>query len=838
MIEQIRRVGTINDLECVESLDTIFDYFAHQVFASASAPTRDFLLRTAALPRMTPATAREISGQADASRVLDHLYRRSLFTDRRLGEQPTYQYHALFRSFLEARALEQLGAGEWVRISRHAGQLLEAQGLQEDAIEVYRSIQDWDSVIRIIRACAQTLLAHGRWQTLRDWIDALPPTLGLTDAWLPYWYGTALLAMHPTQARKALEQAYGLFAARGDVEGQLRSTSGIIEARFLETVDHRLLDPWLLIHERLLGVAEETCPAAVRLQAHSAMLIGTLYRQPGNPGLKASVAQTLALLDSDLGTNEKLAAASFLLVYTGYTGDFDTAAQVIPLGATLAERPEATAMNRGTWFNWLGYNHFYSFDTEAAHRALNNAARIAEEQNLQPVAFVAAYFHGMLERSLRHFDRAEKHLDHLRAIANGRSLIQTAIGHALAGWLAVRPGGDPAQAIEHGRAAWTISRQLGSPSYLVHWGTPLIYGLIERGQFEEGLSLLQEQREALAGTAIRCYDPLFLCVDATAALRRGDEPHARDLVSQMFAMARAGGYGAYLTRLFPWMPRLCELALEHGVEAGYVAGLVCQTGWPPASQAAMDWPWRWRVSTLGRFELVRDGQPLEFGRKSPKRPLALLRALIAAGPGGAPVHALSDHLWSDHEADRAHHSLEAAVHRLRRLLGDPDLVQLKDNRVSLDAGRMWVDAWAFEELTQRHERARQLPVAGGDLWRAISLYRGKFLPDDEDAVWTLSARERLRDRFVSCVGALGRYLENAGDPTQAIDCYRRGIETDDLAEGFYQGLMRCYGALGMAADGMIAYRRMRENLSAIRGALPSPESEILYRRLSSNRERF
>ena len=39
-------------------------------------------------------------------------------------------------------------------------------------------------------------------------------------------------------------------------------------------------------------------------------------------------------------------------------------------------------MNRGTWFNWLGYNYFYSFDTEAACRALERAARIAAEENL------------------------------------------------------------------------------------------------------------------------------------------------------------------------------------------------------------------------------------------------------------------------------------------------------------------------------------------------------------------------------------------------------------------------------------------------------------------------
>ena len=159
-------------------------------------------------------------------------------------------------------------------------------------------------------------------------------------------------------------------------------------------------------------------------------------------------------------------------------------------------------------------------------------------------------------------------------------------------------------------------------------------------------------------------------------------------------------------------------------------------------------------------------------------------------------------------------------------------MQLKDNRVWLDATRLWVDAWAFEELSQR---ARQLPGASSELWRALSLYRGQFLPDDADAVWALSTRERLRDRFVSCIGALGRHFEGAGDPTGRSTATVAASMPTIWSEPFYQGLMRCYGALGMAAEGMMAYRRMHESLTVVRRTRPSPESEALYRRLSADR---
>ena len=52
---------------------------------------------------MTATMAQELTGRVDSEAMLEDLYRRGLFTDRRATEPPTYQYHDLFRAFLARR---------------------------------------------------------------------------------------------------------------------------------------------------------------------------------------------------------------------------------------------------------------------------------------------------------------------------------------------------------------------------------------------------------------------------------------------------------------------------------------------------------------------------------------------------------------------------------------------------------------------------------------------------------------------------------------------------------------------------------------------------------------
>jgi DNA-binding SARP family transcriptional activator len=228
-----------------------------------------------------------------------------------------------------------------------------------------------------------------------------------------------------------------------------------------------------------------------------------------------------------------------------------------------------------------------------------------------------------------------------------------------------------------------------------------------------------------------------------------------------------------------------------------------------------------RVRTLGAFEVRLNDAPIEFGRKAPRKTLALLKAVIARG-GSAPEGALLDTFWPDEEGDVAARSLAAAVHRLRALLGDGDAVLQQGGQVALDRERVWVDAWAFERAL---ERGRDAPLD------ALALYRGAFLAEEEGEAWPVAMRERLRSRFIQAVGDHAARLEAARCDEDAIAWYLRGLDADSVVEPFYQGLMRCYHRLDRLPEAVSAYRRLKQTLSVVLSLPPSAGTERLYRSL-------
>ena len=98
--EHLSRRGATLEESLGEGKEDIFQYFAGEIFGGAKPENQHILMLTAIPPSITPADAIALTGNEEAPRLLEYLYRRHLFTDRRRGEELSYHYHALFREFL------------------------------------------------------------------------------------------------------------------------------------------------------------------------------------------------------------------------------------------------------------------------------------------------------------------------------------------------------------------------------------------------------------------------------------------------------------------------------------------------------------------------------------------------------------------------------------------------------------------------------------------------------------------------------------------------------------------------------------------------------------------
>lgn len=353
-------------------------------------------------------------------------------------------------------------------------------------------------------------------------------------------------------------------------------------------------------------------------------------------------------------------------------------------------------------------------------------------------------------------------------------------------------------------------------------------GLAASGQREALAKNLAEQRRLLKGTCLEHFDCEAGMVEAWDALKHGESDRGYALLAAVLKRSRTIDC-RYLNifRCTSIFRDVLAEALIAGIEVAYVTETIRRFRVAPPWRATESWPWAVKVHTLGRFEVVIDGATLEFSGKAPRKPLALLKAIVAMGPNAVPVSALIDALWPDEEGDAARKSLDVTVARLRRLLGRPDAVIVSDEAVSLNPKLCLTDAQSFQvrvEAAQTTEQRRQ----------ACAVYGGTFLPGDLDVPWSAKRREGLRHRFIRLVEDLGLSAEEERDWSEAIESYRRGLEADELAETFHQGLMRCYRALGRHAEGISTYRRLRHTLSVTLGIAPSEHSQALARALQQD----
>lgn len=824
LLAHARAAGAAAAAETPASREALFDYFGTELFNASPPETRHLLLRTALLPWVSPTMAIALSGQEDAGARLDALCRRHLFTERHDAPAPAYRYHALFREFLAARIEQTYTPSERLGLAHKSAALLEQAGEVDAAISLYHSGGDEGAAVQLILAHAPAMAAQGRLQTLAGWIGALSADSAESTPWLMYWQGLCQMMADAAAARSRLETAFHRFRNAGDTFAQALTAAALVESYLLEMRDLSPLDTWLEVLQQLLAASPTIPDASLALRVQSCLLLGLLYRKPDSVQIAPCAECVYQLMATEAEGNVRLAAANRLLQYFGWIGDGKAAERILVQFRPQFGDPQLTPLNKWDWLiQEAWYYQFCRYEPDKVNEALECALDISECNGLSFLVTVCQLRVAMVCLENGDASGADRELAKVAAAIDAGVRADMAWFHWLKSWLALLQG-ETSTAIEYATRSTQWAAATGSAPRHAVGKLNEAFALADAGDIRAALACMRAAR-----TLVKLKSPLFVFVsglgEADLLLKLDEATKAEGVLRHTLALGREHG----LFNTWQWLPkpiaRVCAYALEHGIEPDYVRELIRKRGLKPPSPAVADWPWPVRIHTLGRFAVEIDSIPMEYGHKPPKKPLALLKAIIALDGQGATEHQLIDALWPDEEADAAHEALNVALYRLRKLLGHAEAVQLHDGRLALDAGTCWVDALAFERLVREADQAAiRDPV---DLMqRALALYAGHFLADADEA-WAISLRERLRSQFSRLVCACGAALRLAGRWDEALACYRRGLETDELAEEFCQGVMRCCHRLERPSEGVSAYHRLRQALSAVLGVLPSPETESL-----------
>jgi LuxR family maltose regulon positive regulatory protein len=845
LLEQTPAPGAIPSLPDLSAPQLVFDYLAGEIFQKTDAATQELLLKTSYLPQMTADMACAVSGLTDAGERLNGMHRNNYFVALKQGHpQAVYEYHPLFREFALARANATFSKDQRHHLQLASAELLEANGLTAEAVLLLRAAGGWKPMEAVIRRHARDMLDSGRSETLAQWVEALPRDVQEKNPWTLYWLALARVHVSPRESRLLQERAHKLFSMQSNVDarGLVFTCSGAMDAILYEVDDFSLLDRWISIMDKLLRDQPALVSGALEARIACSLFTSMVIRQPHHPQIEywADRAYHASAAQTDL--NLRLSVEPRIALGIAYGGHFPKAAAVLEGVRRIVAREEVRPADLAMFHLVEATFFMLTAQRQPCYDAVQRGLEIERTEGVTIMSHQLLAYGAGGALAVGDLDTSEKMLRAFDALPHTNARFDLCLYHLFSTWLALRKH-DAVLAFQQQKLALKTAIEVGCPVFEALCRMAAAHVQYRGNDVRGALASFQHvydiarpiRNHLLEFTGLMCY--------AYVALDSGRRPRSgMRALRQALEVAKPRSYLSHLLWLPESLSWLCSIALESSIETDFVSQLIHQRKLTIDALATpvLDWPWPVRVHTLGKFRVIRDGNPIAFSGKAQKRPFDLLKAIIAHGSRDVPEERITQSLWPRIDGDSAHRSFATTLHRLRKLLGEERAITLSEGKVSLDGRYIWVDTWALEHHIERITQVLRLPPVGTDAAQIaeagdliLHQYQGSFLDNEAEEAWALPMRERLRRRFLRAVSDLQRYWQQAAQPERAIELLERALELDSTAESLYRNLMTCYADQGRRADAAETYRRCEKILRANLNVAPSAETSALHERLVS-----
>jgi predicted ATPase/DNA-binding SARP family transcriptional activator len=237
------------------------------------------------------------------------------------------------------------------------------------------------------------------------------------------------------------------------------------------------------------------------------------------------------------------------------------------------------------------------------------------------------------------------------------------------------------------------------------------------------------------------------------------------------------------------------------------------------------------VALLGPVEVRRDGQLLAVPSGKPTE--MLMRLAVSAGTV-VPKEQLLEDLWAEGAVSTSANTVQSKVSRLRRALGDPDLIEggPVGYRLAIDSGSVDV-----LDLVRRADEITAL-VEAGDARAvrdacsvALGLFRGSGLFGASDADWLQPHRAQAEGLRLRLLEDQLRARVELGASGDVVDELQELVGAHPLREGLWGLLITALYRAGRQADALAAYRSVREHLVDELGLEPGRDLQRLEKQV-------
>jgi DNA-binding SARP family transcriptional activator len=643
----------------------------------------------------------------------------------------------------------------------------------------------------------------------------------------------AVQPFDPVAAREHVTRAFEQFREAGERDGMLRCWSALVESMFLAWDKFQHIDPWIAWLDGQSHAPLLSADPALELQVASTMTAALTMRGGAPEKMRYWAERALRALAAVKALPLRLGAILYCTNYVAWVRPLDLDTTLLEISLRDAEQAALPPLLRlTTTYTRAALTLHRAPAMESLLEEVHAALALADETGVHVWDEILCGLGVHCAVMLQDRNAAQQMVERMGRSVSPERKQGLAFFYYISAWAALACGAT-AEARALIAKAMILYAETGYefPSNVAYYGAAIICA--EHGELDTALAYAQQADAVAAKYQALAMRHSTLLTLAYVQLRRGERAAALTALAEALRIGRAGGY--YLTLWWwhaPMMSALAELALHEGIEVDHVIELVRRlklTSAEPAT-APETWPWSIRINTLGPFKVTIDGQPLDSGKKPGQKPLALLKLLAASSAEGLAATQMADLLWPQSEGDKAHHALEMALHRARKMVGSDEALLVRNGWLQLNPALCRVDSHAFTVGVDAGLRALQQgrpDEARRTLERALALYQGHLLAGDRYAERVAPSRERLWNRYLVALERLCALYESTGQIEQALHLYHRACELDELAEALCRHYLRYCLQLGRREEALRAYTRLERAMQQTLGRAPAAATRAL-----------
>jgi DNA-binding SARP family transcriptional activator/tetratricopeptide (TPR) repeat protein len=256
------------------------------------------------------------------------------------------------------------------------------------------------------------------------------------------------------------------------------------------------------------------------------------------------------------------------------------------------------------------------------------------------------------------------------------------------------------------------------------------------------------------------------------------------------------------------------------------------------------------ISTLGRFEVRRNQDPLTGGNWSRRKVVDLFKLLLSVEQHRLHREQAQEILWPTSPLEQAANSFGKTLYLLRRAL-EPDLaagkgsssiyVLLDHDTLMLIPDSIKIDADIFESSTKHlqsvirsrsgKESINQIETLLEEFDTVLDLYNGDYLPEDLYEDWTQRRRDRLRRIHSWLLENAAELALTIGKGLRASEYLLELLERNSADEQTHRQLMLVYARMGRRSEALNQYLSLRKALKEELRTSPLPETNELFKRI-------